>query len=64
MSKDARYTLDLFADRNNLARERPDLVWPDPARFPLNLDAGANVAKTVHQDLDEGRDRLIITGYA
>jgi hypothetical protein len=38
MSKDARFTLDLFADRNNLAREYPDLVWPDSARFPLNLD--------------------------
>lgn len=64
MSKDARYTLDLFADRNNLVREYPHLAWPDSARFPLNLDGGVNVAKTVHQDLNEGRDRLIITGYA
>jgi hypothetical protein len=64
MSKDARYTLDLFADRNNLACEHPDLTWPDPARFPLNLDVGVNVANAVHQDLDEGRDRLVITGYA
>jgi hypothetical protein len=62
MNKDARYTLDLFADRNNPAREHPDLVWPDPARFPLNLDVGENVAKTVHQDLHEGHDRLIVTG--
>jgi hypothetical protein len=64
MSKDAHpHTLDLFADRHNPVRDYPDLEWPDPARFPLNLD-GVTVARIVQADLKDGHDRLIVTGYA
>lgn len=63
MRRELRETLDLFADRHNPTREHPELRWPDAARFPLNLD-GQAVAETVHADLREASEALIVTGYA
>lgn len=63
MSREPRHTLDLFAQRHSPLQECPGLDWPDPERFPLNLDS-ATVADVVQRDLHAAREPLIVTGYA
>jgi len=56
-------TYDLFAHRQSPEGRHPDMAWPDPAHFPLNLDK-AQVENTVLADLKAGKEVLIITGFA
>ena len=64
MGKDSpRYTYDLFSQLHNPVGAHPELDWPNPERFPINLDT-AKVEDTVLPDLYAGRDVLIITGFA
>lgn len=55
--------MDLFAQRHSPLNERPGLNWPDPERFPLNLES-VTVADVVQRDLHVAREPLIVTGYA
>lgn len=63
LSREPKHTLDLFAQRHSPLRDRPGLSWPDPERFPLNLD-DASVADVVQRDLRAAQEPLIVTGYA
>jgi len=59
----AGYELDLFSQGHPVTAERPGLDWPEPARFPLNLD-GRRVAEAVLNDLRRSERPLIVAGYA
>jgi len=57
------YTLDLFGQQNHPVAEHPELEWPAPEDFPLNLNA-KQVHHSVLPDLEQARKPLIITGFA
>lgn len=65
MSKGSRDTrsFDLFAEETPVDSEAYRLEWPEPARFPLNVD-GRKVRETILADLRNAASPLIITGYA
>lgn len=45
-------TLDPFSARRGGRRRAPDLAWPDPERFPLNLDRRRRVRERLEQLLN------------
>lgn len=56
-------TFDLFAETSPPERETRGLDWPDPARFPMNVNRQM-VREVVLGDLKSAPDPLIVTGYA
>ena len=65
MKKGLRDTrsFDLFAEETPVDSEAYRLEWPDPARFPLNVDRH-KVRDTVLGDLRTAQQPLVVTGYA
>ena len=56
-------SFDLFAEETPVDAEAYRLEWPEPARFPLNVDRH-KVRDMVLGDLRAAREPLIVTGYA
>ncbi|HSM27329.1 MAG TPA: SNF2-related protein [Thioalkalivibrio sp.] len=65
MTRDAEdnLSLDLFAEETPVDAQAHRLDWPDPARFPLNVDR-RQVGDRVLEDLRASQEPLIVTGYA
>ena len=65
MTRDAKDTLslDLFAEETPVDAQAYRMNWPDPARFPLNVDR-RHVGDRVLEDLRASQEPLIVTGYA
>jgi superfamily II DNA or RNA helicase len=61
--KPRTYNLDLFTDEEELAANARLSDWPDPQRFPLNVDHH-QVQGQVVTDLRGSQRPLIVTGYA
>jgi superfamily II DNA or RNA helicase len=62
-AQDDAYTLDLFGREVSPLARGPALTWPDPQRFPLNLD-GLLVRHVLDHDLHDCTEALLVTGYA
>jgi len=61
--KPRSYNLDLFTDEAELAASARLSGWPNPQRFPLNVDH-KQVQEQVTADLRGSKRPLIVTGYA
>lgn len=63
MTSRDKHTIDLFAFMGADSAERLARDWPDPGRFPLNVN-NVSVSDVVLRDLSSSETPLLVTGFA